>query len=185
MSQCTALPINSQWYHVTDWHYACLYISTADQADDQPFTYMTFHHHVSQISVTEYQRRHTLHKAVMALHISINLHTVKLSWKVTAMRSHLSQKTWYSWEKVLHFNATEPVTKDHVSREATFVCPLGWSFKTGSTVAVICALPVLKNKSNWLQPSLSYRQQETWSVYFSNIKGPVILYRDNMKYVYI
>ncbi len=31
----------------------------------------------------------------------------------------------------------EPVTKDHLSRETTFVWPKGWSFKTGSTILVV------------------------------------------------
>ncbi len=33
-----------------------------------------------------------------------------------------------------NFSVIEPVTKDHLSRETIFVWPMGWSFKTGSTV---------------------------------------------------
>ncbi len=32
------------------------------------------------------------------------------------------------------FNVIEPVTKDHLSWETTFVWPMRWSFKIGSTV---------------------------------------------------
>ena len=50
------------------------------------------------------------------------------------MRDHLSWKTTYFWQMVLHFSAIEPVIKDHLSWETTFLCLKGWSFKTGSTV---------------------------------------------------
>ncbi len=35
-----------------------------------------------------------------------------------------------------HVNITEPVTRDHLSWETTFLWPIRWSFKTGSTVHV-------------------------------------------------
>ncbi len=43
-----------------------------------------------------------------------------LSWETTGMGDHLSWKTRYSWQKVLHFNVQmlhviEPVTKDNLS----------------------------------------------------------------------
>ncbi len=63
------------------------------------------------------------------------------SWETTAVRDHLSCKTRYSWQKVPHFGVIDPVTKDHLSWETTFLCPMGhWSFKTGSTVHVINCL---------------------------------------------
>ena len=39
--------------------------------------------------------------------------------------------------KVLHFSVTEPhaVTKGHMSWKSTFLWPMGWSFKTGSTIS--------------------------------------------------
>ncbi len=39
------------------------------------------------------------------------------------MIDHLSRKTRYSWQKVLHFNVIEPVTKDHLtdSRDNIFM----------------------------------------------------------------
>ncbi len=37
------------------------------------------------------------------------------------MRDHLSGKTRYSWPKVLHFNVSDPVIKDHLPGETTFV----------------------------------------------------------------
>ena len=39
-----------------------------------------------------------------------------LSWKTNGM--HL-------WQKDLYVNITEPVTRDHLSRETTFLCPMG------------------------------------------------------------
>ncbi len=60
--------------------------------------------------------------------------TVKPTWETTAMRDHLSWGTTFSWQKVLNLIATEPVTKDNLSWETIFYCPMGWSFKTGSTV---------------------------------------------------
>ncbi len=57
-----------------------------------------------------------------------------LSWETTAMRDHLSWKTTQIWQKDLHLNITEPVTKAHLSWQTTFLWPMGWSFKTGSTV---------------------------------------------------
>ncbi len=44
--------------------------------------------------------------------------------------THFSQKD-------LHFNITEPVTKDHLSWQTTFLWPVEWPFKTGSTVVQI------------------------------------------------
>ncbi len=35
-----------------------------------------------------------------------------LSSETTSMRDHLSWRTTYSWQKVQHFNATVPVTRD-------------------------------------------------------------------------
>ena len=37
---------------------------------------------------------------------------------------------------MLHINVIQPVTKDHMSCETTFLYPVGWSFKTGSTVHI-------------------------------------------------
>ncbi len=56
-----------------------------------------------------------------------------LSWETTAMRDHLSWKTIDFWQKVLHFSVNEPVTKAHLSWDH-ILWPMGWSFKTGSTV---------------------------------------------------
>ena len=43
-------------------------------------------------------------------------------------------KTTYFLQKVPHFNTIEPVTKDPLSWETTFLCPKGWSFKTCSAL---------------------------------------------------
>ncbi len=48
-----------------------------------------------------------------------------LSWKVTAIIDHLSWKTTGPSQKVPHFNATEPVTKDHLPWETIFIWPMG------------------------------------------------------------
>ncbi len=37
----------------------------------------------------------------------------------------LPWQTWYSWQKFLHFNLIECVTKDHLSWETIFLCPMG------------------------------------------------------------
>ncbi len=39
-------------------------------------------------------------------------------------------------QKFLHFNVIEHVTKDHLSWETTFVCPMGRSFRNGFTVSI-------------------------------------------------
>ncbi len=57
-----------------------------------------------------------------------------LSWETTAMRDPLSWQTMHFRQNDLHFNITEPVTRDHLSWQTTFLWPMGWSFKTGSTV---------------------------------------------------
>ncbi len=46
---------------------------------------------------------------------------------------------------VLDFNTFEPVTKDHLSWETTFLCPKGWSFKTGSTVSLTLIKTTVSN----------------------------------------
>ncbi len=58
-----------------------------------------------------------------------------LPWETT---DHLSWKTTIFWQKDLHFNITEPVSRDHLFWQTTFLWPMGWSFKTGSTVCDIC-----------------------------------------------
>ncbi len=57
-----------------------------------------------------------------------------LSWETTAMRDHLSWRTTSFYQKLLHSSVYELVTKDHLSWETIFLWPMGWSFKTGSTV---------------------------------------------------
>ncbi len=67
-----------------------------------------------------------------------------LFWETTAMRDHLSWKTRYSWQKILHFwcnwtcRQRPPVLRDH-----TFLWPMGWSFKTGSKYVKISEKLVL------------------------------------------
>ncbi len=53
---------------------------------------------------------------------------------MSMMRDHLSGRAISSGQKVLHLSLNEPVTKDHLSWETIFLWPMGWSFKTGSTV---------------------------------------------------
>ncbi len=79
-------------------------------------------------------------------------HTVKriqwnLSWETTATRDHLSWRTTRFWHKVLHFNVNEPVTKDHLSWDTIFWWPMGWSFKTGSTVSPMRARNKIERKN--------------------------------------
>ncbi len=57
-----------------------------------------------------------------------------LSWKTAAMGDHLSGQTTHFRQKDLHFNTTEPVTRDHLSWQTTFLWPMEWCFKTGCTV---------------------------------------------------
>ncbi len=61
-----------------------------------------------------------------------------LSWETTAMRDHLSWQTMHFRQKDLHFNipVTEPVARDHLSWQTRFLWPMGWSFKSGSTVSI-------------------------------------------------
>ncbi len=61
------------------------------------------------------------------------MYNENLSWEATTMEDHLSWKTTYSWQKVPHFNANEPVTKDHLHWETIFLCLMQSSFETGST----------------------------------------------------
>ncbi len=65
---------------------------------------------------------------ILSMHRQPSIHCVctllvqwNLSWETTAMRDHLSWKTTHFWQKALHFNITEPVTKtkyhlDHLDR---------------------------------------------------------------------
>ncbi len=61
------------------------------------------------------------------------------------LRDHCHETTVsilrYSRQKVLLFNITEPATKDHLSWWSKFLWPMGWSFRTGSTIPV----PILQN----------------------------------------
>ncbi len=63
-----------------------------------------------------------------------NVLQLNLPWETTAMRDHLSWQTTNLCQKDLHFNITEPVTRDHLSSQTTFFWPMGRSFKTGYTV---------------------------------------------------
>ncbi len=59
--------------------------------------------------------------------------------ETTARRDHLSWRTTKSCQKVLHFNAVQPVTKDHLPWKKHISMANGMngvvlSFKTGSTV---------------------------------------------------
>ncbi len=60
-----------------------------------------------------------------------------LSWETIFMRDHLSWQATH-FRQDLHFNnfniTEKPVTRDHLSWQTTFLWPMGWSFKTGSTV---------------------------------------------------
>ncbi len=47
---------------------------------------------------------------------------------------HLSWKTTHIWQKDLHFNITELSPETTCLDRAHFLWPMGWSFKTGSTV---------------------------------------------------
>ncbi len=51
-----------------------------------------------------------------------------LPWKTTCREGPVVG------QKVLHFSVNKPVTKDHLSWETVCLWPMGWSFKTGSTV---------------------------------------------------
>ncbi len=44
-----------------------------------------------------------------------------MSWKTTAMTAYLSWKTTHSRQKVLYVCVFEPVPKDHLSWETTFM----------------------------------------------------------------
>ena len=48
-----------------------------------------------------------------------------LSWETTAMRDHLSWKTRHSWQKNLHLNITEPVTRATCLERPHFYGQLG------------------------------------------------------------
>ncbi len=86
-----------------------------------------------------------------------------LSWNTTAMRDHLSWRTTYSWQKVLHFNAIEPVSEDHLSWETIFLWPMRQSFKTGSTVHPI----FLVWRISLFSPATGiYNLHVQWSLYF-------------------
>ncbi len=66
-------------------------------------------------------------------------------WETTATRNHLSWKTIYCLQKVLHFNyVIKPVTKDRLSWKTIFVWPMRWSFKAGCTALVHCMLLIEK-----------------------------------------
>ncbi len=53
------------------------------------------------------------------------------------LRDHLFWRTTHFQQKDLNINITEPVTEtDHMTWQTTFLWPMGWSFKIGSTVAL-------------------------------------------------
>ncbi len=54
------------------------------------------------------------------------------------------------WQKILYFNVIQPVTKDHLSWETTFVWPMGWSFKTSSTGTDIFLLFIITEPKFWI-----------------------------------
>ncbi len=45
-----------------------------------------------------------------------------LFWETTAMRDHLSWKTIYPWQKIIYFNAIEPVSPKTTCLETIFYC---------------------------------------------------------------
>ncbi len=58
------------------------------------------------------------------------------------LRDHCHEKppvlTDHTFLAGLHFNIIEPVTRDHLSWQTTFLCLIGRPFKTGSTVYTWC-----------------------------------------------
>ncbi len=116
-----------------------------------------------------------------------------LSGNTTAMRDHLSWKTkqsWqknlpfinsetclerpmlpetclegsHPWQKIIHFSVIEPVTKDHLSWESTFLQPTRWSYKMGSTVI-----------GSVTKDCLSWKTKILWSMWWSyKIRSTVV-----------
>ncbi len=71
---------------------------------------------------------------------SIKYMTVQwnLSWQTTATRVHLPWRTISFGQKVLHFSETNLPPKTTCLERPYFLWPMGWSFKTGSTVLIFC-----------------------------------------------
>ncbi len=83
--------------------------------------YLLYTHDINSLEVSEYV--HTL------------VPYIRLPWlttvrPTTAMGDHLSWKTRYVWQKLLHVNLTEPVTTDHLFWEAIFYVQWGGHIHT-------------------------------------------------------
>ncbi len=57
-----------------------------------------------------------------------------------------SWQTTHFWQKDLHFNIL-PVTRGHLSWKTTFLWPVGWAFRTDSTVLPLVEPSVIKGRS--------------------------------------
>ena len=87
-----------------------------------------------------------------------------LSRETAAIRDHLCWQTTQFWQSDQHFNITTPVTRDHLSWQITFLWPMGWSFKTGSTVSHAFTLLVAKS---WCPKTNSWAEclEGLWPLY--------------------
>ncbi len=84
----------------------------------------------------------------------IVVHPSQLKYTVRpALRPLLWETTCLERPRILGrqaycFNVTDPVTKDYLSWETTFVRPMGWPFKTGFTVI---GTPLLPNNAIYIR----------------------------------
>ena len=104
--------------------------------------------------------------STLSYQVVIDSFVIHIQWNLsrgtTAMRDHLSWQATHIWQD-LHFNITEPVTRDHLSCHTTFLWPMWWSFKTGSTVyanqyntSAIVQRNLIQREINW--PGVSFKQ---------------------------
>ena len=63
------------------------------------------------------------------------------------MRDHLPWKIRYPRQKIQHFNITEPVTKDHLSWETTFLWPVWLSMEISYTIFML-AITILYRQAS-------------------------------------
>ncbi len=68
---------------------------------------------------------------------------------MSMMRDQMSWKTRYSWQKVLH-SSYWTWRKDHLLEKTTLLLPMGWSFKTGSTVQQNLLIYIYTDGEDWI-----------------------------------